>query len=234
MLRLFLSHKAESKRKATEIKDAFLFYGVSCFVAHEDIEPTKEWQAEIERALATMHVMVPLMTESFHESNWTDQEVGIAIGRGVPIVAVMLGRDPYGFIGKYQGVQGSGTEPRELAKELLRLFFSNDAISPMATDGIITATERADNYDHANKLAEFLPNIRALSLQQADRLVRAFNNNAQVRPSHGFTGKHPRMYGEGLKYHLKRLTGVDYSLDEVHNAKAGDSPVELGPGDIPF
>ena len=30
-----------------------------------------------------MHVLVALLTPDFHESKWTDQEVGFAIGKGV-------------------------------------------------------------------------------------------------------------------------------------------------------
>jgi hypothetical protein len=90
--RLFLGHKAEVKREAASLKDALRYYGVSAFVAHEDIHPTKEWQDEIENALATMDGFVALMTSGFHDSDWTDQEVGYALARGVPIIAVRLER----------------------------------------------------------------------------------------------------------------------------------------------
>ena len=65
---------------------------MSCFVAHVDIHPTKEWQDEIESALSSMDGFVALLTDKFHESDWTDQEVGFALARGVPIIAVRLKR----------------------------------------------------------------------------------------------------------------------------------------------
>ncbi len=102
--RVFLSHKTEAKLETAELKQALKLYGISCFVAHEDIHPTHEWQYEIENALSSMDALVALMTEEFHDSNWTDQEVGFAFGRGVPIIAVRLGKDPYGFIGKFQAL----------------------------------------------------------------------------------------------------------------------------------
>ena len=88
------------------LKDELAIFGVSCFVAHKDIQPTKAWQDEIERALANMDGFVALMTVDFHDSDWADQEVGFALARGVPIIAVRLGRNPYGFIGKFQGLPG--------------------------------------------------------------------------------------------------------------------------------
>src|SRR5579862_5516118 len=102
--RVFLSHKAEVKHKAAELKDAIAPFGATCFVAHADIKPTREWQDEIENALRTMDAFVALLTEKFHKSKWTDQEVGFAIARGVPIIPVKLGTDPYGFIGKFQAL----------------------------------------------------------------------------------------------------------------------------------
>jgi len=119
--RLFLSHKTEVKKNAAELKACLAPFGVSCFVAHEDIHPTKEWQREIENALISMDAFVALMTDKFHDSLWTDQEVGFAVGRGVPIIALKLGRDPYGFIGKFQALScGWDTAPLEIGKLLIK------------------------------------------------------------------------------------------------------------------
>ncbi len=79
-------------------------WGVDTFVAHDDIEPTREWQDAIEAALRTCDALCALMTSDFIESKWCDQEVGFAIARRKLVVAVKLGTDPYGFIAKYQAV----------------------------------------------------------------------------------------------------------------------------------
>ncbi|BBO89700.1 toll/interleukin-1 receptor domain-containing protein [Desulfosarcina ovata] len=69
--RVFLSHKAEVKTETAGLKDKLKLYGISCFVAHEDIDPTREWQNEIENALHTMDSFVALLTDGFHDSLWT-------------------------------------------------------------------------------------------------------------------------------------------------------------------
>ena len=48
-IRAFISHKAKDKKLANEIKQCLDSYGIASFVSHEDIEPMKEWVAEIER-----------------------------------------------------------------------------------------------------------------------------------------------------------------------------------------
>ena len=211
-LRVFLSHKSEFKVTTKKIKGELKKFGISCFVAHEDIEPTKEWQDEIERALASMQIMVPLMTEKFNESNWTDQEVGVGIGRGIPIVAVRLGKDPYGFIGKYQGLPGADKNEAELAKELFKLFLKHDEIRSLATDAWVVAIENIQDYDHGNSLAEFLPMINELTSDQVIRIVRAYNDSGSALMSYGLNGNKPYYYGSGLPHHLTRITGQKYEF----------------------
>lgn len=203
--RVFLSHKAEVKKETSALKENLRLYGVSCFVAHEDIHPTKEWQNEIENALHTMDSFVALLTDEFHDSLWTDQEVGFAFGRGVPIISVKLGKDPYGFIGKFQALSCTWEKaPTEIAKILIKK-------EPMV-NAYISAIQNCSNYDGANKLAELLPFLERLSETQIEKLLKAFNENGQVYDSYGFNGKNPRYYGDGLVYHLRRITNIDFKL----------------------
>jgi hypothetical protein len=214
--RVFLSHKAEVKKETATLKESLRVFGISAFVAHEDIHPTKEWQDEIENALFSMDAFVALMTEEFHESIWTDQEVGVAFGRGVPIISVKLGKDPYGFIGKFQALSCSWeVAPREIVKLLLK----HDRM----LNTYIKAVEQCADYEDANILSEILPYIAKLSNEQASRLVSAFNENSQVRDSFGFNGKTPRRYGDGLLPHLKRLTGRKYRISRAGRIEVAEA-----------
>jgi len=51
-------------------------------------------------ALATCEALIAWLTPDFHESLWTDQEVGFCVGRSVLIIPIRVGLNPYGFIGK--------------------------------------------------------------------------------------------------------------------------------------
>jgi TIR domain len=86
--RLFLSHKSEVKKQTADLKNNLSLLGISAFVAHEDIRATRAWLEEIENALLSMDAFVALMTEEFHDSHWTDQEVGFALAPGVPVIAL--------------------------------------------------------------------------------------------------------------------------------------------------
>jgi hypothetical protein len=121
--RLFLSHKSEVKKEAAQLQEDLKVFGVSAFVAYKDIRPTRAWRDEIENALQTMDAFVAVMTKDFHDSDWTDQEVGIALARGVPVIALRLGRDPYGFLGKFQALS---TDWANVPQEIVKLLVKHD------------------------------------------------------------------------------------------------------------
>lgn len=207
--RVFLSHKTEVKRQTSELKSQLEIFGCSAFVAHEDIHPTKAWQDEIESALATMDAFVALLTDGFHDSLWTDQEVGFAVGRGIPIIAVRLGRDPYGFIGKFQAM---ACDWANAPLGIVRLLITQGKM----VDEYLRSVEGCTSFDSGNTLSQALPGIQTLSVEQADRLVNAYNANPELRGSFGFNGARPRHYGHGLQAHLLRTIGRRYEAVDGH------------------
>lgn len=124
--RLFVSHIAKDKHQATFIKNALEYYGISCFVAHEDIRPTQQWLGEIEKALNVMDGMLAVHTAGYSQSIWCQQEVGFALGRDVKIISIRNGEDPVGFISKDQAITQDGKEPGVVAAEINDLLYADD------------------------------------------------------------------------------------------------------------
>lgn len=116
--RLFVSHISADKDKAMRLRDCLYPYGIAGFVAHEDIEPTLEWQTQIERALHAMDAFLAVHTPGFSASNWTQQEVGFAVGRDVKIISLELGELPTGFISKHQALPRRKRTAEEIAQEV--------------------------------------------------------------------------------------------------------------------
>ena len=200
--RIFISHKAEFKKEASELKAKLAVYGISSFVAHEDVLPTKEWQDEIENALSSMDGLVALLTEDFHDSNWTDQEIGFAFGVGVPIIPVRLGKDPYGLIGKFQALCCPWDSTSSQIVTLLTKY-------EKMINAYINVIKECNTYENANTLSKMLPNLDSISPDQTREIISAFNNNDQIHNSFGFNGR-KKSFGEGLAFHLNRLTGKNF------------------------
>lgn len=206
--RVFLSHKSEVKKETADLKDRVRLFGISCFVAHEDIHPTKTWQDEIENALASMDGFVALMTADFHDSDWTDQEVGFAFARGVPLIAVRLGKDPYGFIGKFQALSSSWLTA---AEDIVKILIKNDRMF----SAYIQALRTCPSWDSGNTLGKALPGIDALSTEQIDEMVAAYNDTSELRGSFAFNGSKSRFYGPGLVSHLNRLSSRQFRFSSA-------------------
>ncbi len=172
--KVFISHKVEDKLHASELKKKLIDIGISCFVAHEDIKPTSDWLEEILSALFSADALIALITDKFYESQWTDQEIGCAIGRNIPIYACRLGNDPHGFIGRFQAISSSWEKLHEhLVPYLLKESKMKNAI--------IHSTKSFDHYASGKFLIDSLRQIQNYDELEIDQLVQNYNNSAYMR-----------------------------------------------------
>lgn len=185
MFRLFVTHLATHRAFAGELQEQLLTYGVSCFVAHNDIEPTLEWQTQIETALATCDALVALLHDKFHASNWTDQEIGFAMGRGVPAFAVRLGETPYGFIGRFQAFNGNGKTAGDLARELFDSYRKNKQTQRKMGEVVVGLFEQSWSFAAAKRHMEYLEELEVWEPSFSARIRAAVQNNNQVSGSFG-------------------------------------------------
>lgn len=190
MLRLFISHVATHKAAVGALKAHLRVIGVSGFVAHQDISPSLEWQAEIELALRTTQAALALLTPDFHESKWTDQEMGAAFARGVLLIPVDLGVTPYGFMGKFQAFKGALDQPDALADAIVAILTKRPATAAAMREGLVAALQIANTYKTARKVASLLAATpRDFSEAQITRIRAAVADNNQVSDATGV----PRM-----------------------------------------
>jgi len=186
-INLFISHLATDKTNAQDLKDKLEKYAISGFVAHSDIKPTKEWQNEIELALRTCDSMVALMIKGFHESKWTDQEIGLALGRDLLIIPVRMGQDPYGFIGKFQAItfKDIGT----LAENIFESLLKNKKTSKKMAYSMVYKFENSDSFADAKKNIGLVEKIEYWDKKLIERLKKSKENNSQISGSFGVPGR---------------------------------------------
>ena len=141
-VRVFISHLAARKAEVHELARVLRAIGFSCFVAHDAIQPSRAWLREIERALRSCEVMVAYVSPGFADSDWTDQEVGWALGRDLVVIPVSVeGEVPRGFLGTYQAVrQHDGQTDVSLAREVTRAIV--DAVFEAQRPAAATVRDR--------------------------------------------------------------------------------------------
>lgn len=124
--KVFISHLSSEKDRAARLKAALNEYGMSCFVAHEDIAVTAAWHEEILKALKTMNCLIAVLSEGFNASHWCDQEVGFGLGRDVLCIPIKNDIDPYGLFGKYQAMKAVGRTMKEVAESIFRIISTHE------------------------------------------------------------------------------------------------------------
>jgi hypothetical protein len=160
MLRAFLSHSALYKGFVHEVAEALKSYGICGFVAHDSIEVTREWRSEIERALNTADMLVGFVHPEFVVSAWTNQEVGWAHGRQIPVFMVRLGTDPPAFSGKLQWPDMRMAGGDEVAARIGQWANSLPQFSDKVAGALIallrTAQTKAKRFDWRSRSASLL------------------------------------------------------------------------------
>jgi hypothetical protein len=185
--RLFVSHLSTFKRQTAFLQASLQRYGISAFVAHVDIEPTKEWQDEIEAALYSMDAVAAILMPGFHESKWTDQEVGVAIGRGVLVIPVMRDLAPYGLMGKFQGLNALGKNVGQIAREIFDIVVKSPKTRVRMLSSLVDTTLQADSdEDGLRKLAIMgsvadLPAAYLEKLREGVLISRIFGESEALR-----------------------------------------------------
>ena len=152
-------------------------------MAHEDIEPTKEWQNEIEVALHSMDALTAILTEGFRESSWCDQEIGVAVGRDVLIVPIRRGIDPYGFIGKYQGIQSLGKNSGEVARAVFDSLISSDKTKVKVLRSLCLTISQSSDAEESLKKIAILKEVKNIPKDNLDQLKGLIEENELLMSS---------------------------------------------------
>ncbi len=179
--KLFISHLSSFKKTIGHLKSDLEKYGISSFVAHEDIEPTKEWQEEVEKGLFSMDALCAVLMPGFKESNWTDQEVGIAVGRGVLIIPIRKELDPYGFIGKYQGFQAKGKNVDQVAEAIFLIISKNPKTRNRIISCLVDLLLLSNNKIEAIERIKALKKINDLPKERLIQMKSRFTDNTNLK-----------------------------------------------------
>jgi hypothetical protein len=191
--RIFISHTSAHRTEVGALAAELNRFAFSCFVAHDQIEPSRQWQDVIERALRSCDVLLAYVTPDFSASHWTDQEVGWALGRELVILPVKAGADPYGFFGSYQALSvRSDHGPRQVAMAVSRsislaIFGGQRAgatrLVPRMTDTVVEAFCTSRSFETTGRRFELLRHIPRTAWNDGHvaRIRTALEENSQIR-----------------------------------------------------
>lgn len=211
LIRVFISHRDGRKAEAHILAEALEPYGYSCFVAHDTIPANEEWRRVIVSGLETMEIMVVFLTDDFQDSIWTMQEVGYALGKGIPYVSLKLERrDPPGFISQTQALRGSITDlsqaARRLAPLLAKALGQQDRVQGALIASFIDSPNWSETRTRFDKMIEVVERLTEAELKL---LIEGFRKNDQLHTATYLTFRnHSR-----LRAFLEKATGKEFVID---------------------
>lgn len=181
-IRLFISHRDKHKAAAKSLAEALEEYGISAFVAHDTIEPLEEWQHTIRKGLETMEVMLAFITDDFHDSEWTNQEIGFALGSDIPVISLKVQHsDPQGFLGTTQALRGKIDAVPACIPQVYQLLANKLGNADRLQSALISAFTQAPDFSEAKRRFDRMDHvITRLTDEEVDQIISGFEKNNQL------------------------------------------------------
>ncbi|OGH04183.1 MAG: hypothetical protein A2W22_02940 [Candidatus Levybacteria bacterium RBG_16_35_11] len=217
-LRIFFSYSIDDKKIVGMLKEYLEFMGFEIFLAHEDLEPCVEWQEEIMKNLNRCDIFISLLTESFKKSDWTDQEIGLAIAADKFIIPLQVDFPPYGFIGKIQGLKvdtyylrnENGKAVRDHLKDIATIIFqtirTKSKFKDDMKDFVIYKFINSGSFNEANARAKLFEEFSNFTSEQVTQMFNATKDNNQIHNAN--TAK--RVLRKFFEIHKENIKDEEY------------------------
>lgn len=220
-MKIFVSYSNNDKARAGELKSTLENYGLNVFLAHEDIEPTTEWQERILAELKSCDVFIPLLTPHFKVSDWTGQETGIAYGNKKLIIPLKVGLNPFGFLARFQALTCNNLAS---VREGILDIMAKKSDKNKLIESLIKGLSQSTSFDDANEKTQYLRKMQdQLNFGQVLKILTGAFRNNQVsggrRDAFKFIRDLIQSNKDRLKEileHLKLNLQVDYDGDDKH------------------
>ena len=200
------------KNEAKKLSQSLLKFGITSFVAHDSIGALNIWQETIKKALTTCQVVILFIDDDFFESPWTNQEIGFALGKNIPIIPIKLGKqDPVGFdISNMQALKGEVNFPDIIAKQVYDILIEKLHMENGLKDVIIQ--QFIDTSDHKYTKHNFLclQNIKHFNEDEISKIIKAYEENVSLNGGWYINNEngHPR-----FENFLRERTGKNYVVN---------------------
>lgn len=186
-MKIFMSYAHEDRENVGEIKRLLINnHGFDVFVAHDDVAVSSEWMRVIISELEACDVFIPFLTRRFERSKWTDQETGYALAKGIKIIPVSAGIDPYGFIQPLQALLYR--DPTDACNRIMMALVETPELKDRVLDSIIEIFGARNTFDDAADRLDYLMRFEEkISARQKNVILKHAGTNNQI-----YLGRRPR------------------------------------------
>lgn len=179
-MKIFISYAHQDKENMGQLKRYLEnFYNFDVFVAHDDILISAEWIDVILSELDSCEIFIPYLTEHFNNSEWTDQETGYVLKRGIKIIPINAGKNPHGFI---RGIQAfKYINASDACGKIIGVLLHTPDLKKRTINLLITVYGRSGTFDNAaDNLDVILEFESDLTVQQKNEIICLAGINSQI------------------------------------------------------
>ncbi len=198
----FISYSSVDKYLAGRLKNLLQWYGgYEIFVAHDDLTGGTIFAEEITKYITRAEFFIPLLTQSFKESDFTNQETGMAVVLDKEIIPVKLEAiNPYGFINKYHALQLKPMKSqyphhdvdnlKEVAIAICKISLSyekNGSIYTKAKTSIAHAFCTSSDFYHTIAILQIIGQCDDFTKEELKEITEAIKTNRCVYDARGIS-----------------------------------------------
>ena len=176
----FLSYSHKNGKLAHEVKLALEKFKIHGFLAHDDIRVSERWKREIRKHFRDCDLFIPILTDAFTKSDWTDQECGLALGHGKKIVPLKVDQGPYGFLGAYQAIILNEDDPTRTCWKIAESLVSDTKLGRAIRIGAIAAFLGNSSFDETVRYTSALLKMQPFSTQQIEEIIKGSTRNRNI------------------------------------------------------
>ena len=125
-----------------------------------------------------MDALLTIHSDGFQQSPFCNQEVGYALARHVPIISLMDGEPPSGFLSETQGIAIRLGEEGQTVTKVLNLFEQRSPDRYLAA--LARTLQQAGSYGHADMITKEIVMRSALTDETLADIRAAIRFNDQV------------------------------------------------------
>jgi hypothetical protein len=183
-IRVFLSYSHHDKTLAGKLKTALEEFGIKAFLAHDDITPSAQWKKEILANLRKCRILMPIVTKSFKESEWTDQEAGVALGLNKTIFPLKVRVDPHGFLADFHALTYLKNRPFGTCWRIVEQLSTIPGYRKHGRDCAITFFLGSNDFVKTRRRIEKLIALRPFSAKQLAWIITDAAHNQNIYGCH--------------------------------------------------
>lgn len=179
---VFISYSSKNKQYCDEIKNSLKQIGLEGFLAHEDINISREWENEILNQLKQSDIFIALLSDDFKKSDYCSQEVGMTLQKGAMIIPLSIdGTESFGFLSKYQSKPFNNIS--QMQEEIIN-YYPHAMISILIKH--LSNFEYGWDYNKCNKILRLIRTvINKFDNEQINEFVKVVINNNQLQGEDG-------------------------------------------------